>query len=344
MELSAEAFEAALVTDAPPPAVAEEPPPSPPVVDDEADVNDAKPATQAEQAARARDDKGKFVKTDEKPVEKKPRNDPQARIDQAIARQREAERRAEDAERRARDLEARQAPAKPADAPKGDEFPDFDEYVAQHKLEEDPRAFAKWLNARDDWRDERRERKQRATQDAERFDRTFSTKAATFSERYQKAVDGDAALPSRINDRLFQVRPYSLLSDADKAQIRAIADPRERDRVAFECFLADHWIDSEHAVALLEHLSDPKNFQRLATLPPNQVIRELATLEAGFSAAERKDVRGPALETKPASKANPPIKPLGATPRVPEDEGSDDEPIEKHIARENNRDRKAGRL
>lgn len=314
---------------------------------------DADAAEPVEPPAKPRDEHGQFAKAGEKPVEepaKKPRNDPQARIDQAIARQRDAERRADDAERRARDVEARatrepaKEPVKAAIKPKTDEFPSFAAWVEQHpdaNESDDPlRDYNKAHYAHMREQERQQEADQKVT---EQNEQTFKVKAAAFSERLDKAIEADKEVLSRINPRLMQVRPYGQLTKADKDLIRAIADPVERDRVAFECFLAEQWIDSDHAVPILEYLSDPKEFQRLATLPPNAVIRELAKREAGFTAASPKD-SGPVVESKPASKAQPPIKPLGGAPRVPDDEGSEEEPVESFIRRENSKDRKAGRL
>src|SRR5205823_14916121 len=88
-----------------------------PIVDDAAAILEA-PVV----ATPARDAAGKFAAAapaqdaaaadadavaEAKPeVAKKPRHDPQARIDQAIARQREADRRAEEAARRAPEIQA----------------------------------------------------------------------------------------------------------------------------------------------------------------------------------------------------------------------------------------------
>lgn len=309
--------------------------------DEEADVNDAP----------ARDAAGKFTKAEEadKPVEakvaeKKPRNDPQARIDQAIARQRDAERRAEEATRRADDAVARAAAPKPEAKPvavaKPDKFPTYAGFLETHP----DASLEDYMDARDDDRDQRREAKAREQQETTHLEQTFATRATKFSDEYQKATEADPELPKRIDTQLLSVRPYSNLTAADKALIRQIPNPQERDAVAFRCFLADQWIESEHAVALLEHLSDPTVYQRLATLPPNQVIRELAKYEAGLTAAPRKDDSGSVVEAKPASKARPPFKPLGTTSHVAADDESDEEPIEKHIHRYNAADRKAGRL
>jgi hypothetical protein len=87
---------------------------------DAAVTTEAEVETPAEQAAASRDDKGRFaatkpeatddavVETSAKPVAK-PRNDPQARIDQVIAKREGSRSRAEDAERKSAELEARLA-------------------------------------------------------------------------------------------------------------------------------------------------------------------------------------------------------------------------------------------
>jgi hypothetical protein len=210
----------------------------------------------------------------------KPRNDPQARIDQVIAKQKDAERRLADAERRAEDAERRAAATKepvtePAKAAAtSDDFPSLTRWLEQHPESansDDPlrdynRAFYTHM------RNEERKQEADAKQSAH-VEQTFATKVHTFSTKYADAITADPDRESRIDKGLLQVRPYSLMTAADKAIIRNLPNPAERDRVAFQCFLADQWIDSEHPVELLEHLSDPKEFQRLASLPPNAVVR-----------------------------------------------------------------------
>jgi len=320
-----------------------------PVVDDAAAILETPVA-----AAPVRDASGKFAAAapvadaaaadaeapvEDKPAGKKPRHDPQARIDQAIARQREAERRADDAERKAREIEARtQTPRDQPAPPAPEKFPDYAAYLAQHP----DASLEAWLDARDDWRDTKRETATRQQAEAARLEQTFTQRATSFSDQFAKAREADPAIESRINRDLLTVRPFSTLTAQDQAAIRAIPNPAERDRVAFLCFLADQWIDSDHAVALVEHLSDPREFQRLATLPPTQVVRELAKVEARLGAAAPLE-RG-AAPRPTASQARPPITPLGTTPHAAADDGSDDEPVEAFIRRENTKDRKAGRL
>jgi hypothetical protein len=306
----------------------------------------------SEAAKAARGANGRFaapdVETTAKP-DKKARHDPHARVEQAVAKQREAERRAEQAEQRASALEQERqrlhapppprADAAPAATPSTEKFPRFDQWSATH-----PEAtHDDYLDARDEWRDARTETVQRARQDTAQRTHAFETRAQTFGQRYAEAVQADATLSQRINPQLLTAKPLSTLTTEDKAIISAIPDPTQRNQFAFLCFLADQWIDSDHAVALLEYVSDPREFQRLATLPPDQVIRQLARVEAGFAAAPSD--RGPVAKPPAASQAHPPIKPLGSAPRSPDaDDGSDDEPFEKFLTRENAKDRKAGRL
>src|SRR5207253_2670086 len=83
-----------------------------------------------------------------------------------------------------------------------------------------------------------------------RIEQTITQRATSFSYQFAKAREADPAIESRINRDLLTVRPFSTLTAQDQAAIRAIPNPAERDRVAFLCFLADQWIDSDHAVAL----------------------------------------------------------------------------------------------
>lgn len=311
-------------------------------------------ATLDDTAQTVRDDKGRFAPT--KPAEAKadeaetveakvakPRNDPQARIDQAIARQRETER--ENARLKA-DLDAARRnatvsqPAAPAAPVTPERFPRFDEWSTAHP----DKGHDDYLDARDEWRDTRRETQARAQQEHAQREQAFATRAAGFSDRYAAAREADPDIANRIDQKLLTAKPFSTLTPEDRALISKIPDARQREEFAFLCFLADQWIDSDHAVALLEHVSDPKEFQRLATLPPNQVIRELARFEAGLAAASDKESRGSVAKPS-ASQAHPPFKPLGSAPRTPEaDDGAEDEPIESFIRRENVKDRKSGRL
>lgn len=302
-----------------------EAPEVPAAADASAEVPEEKPAAAAKPA----------------PAEKKPRHDAQARIDELTRLRREAERRAEEAERRAsereRELADLRKPAakEPAKEPaKAERFPTYEAF-----LKTNPDASLEdYMDARDDWRDQRAAAATKQTAEAERLDQSFQTRVGGFRQKFADAIKTDESVRERIDPALFGVKPYSSLTAADHAIIKNISDERERNLVAFRCFLADQWIDSEHPIALLEHLSDPDNFQRLAALPPNQVIRELAKLESGFSAASA-PARGPAEKPKAVSQAPAPIKPLKSTPHQsedaePGDDASDDEWARWEIARQ----------
>src|SRR5207253_58351 len=164
---------------------------------------------------------------EDKPAGKKPRHDPQARIDQAIARQREAERRADDAERKAREIEARTPPRQDPAPAAPEKFPDYAAYLAQHP----DASLEAWLDARDEWRDTKRETATRQQAEAARLEQTFTARATTFSAQFAKARDADPAIESRINRDLLTVRPFSTLTAQAQAAIRAIPNPAAHDRV-----------------------------------------------------------------------------------------------------------------
>lgn len=105
--------------------------------------------------------------------------------------------------------------------------------------------------------------------------------------------------------------------------------------------MRDILMDSPVGPDLLLYLSEHQDdAQRLSTLHPIQVIREMGKLEARLETA----VSGPVPTTPPVSQAKPPIKPLGSSPpNADADAYSDDETVEAHFARENARERKAGR-
>ena len=107
----------------------------------------------------------------------------------------------------------------------------------------------------------------------------------------------------------------------------------------FGNFLVEQVFQSEHPKDLLLHLSNLEEVQRLATLPPAQVIRELAKFEAHLDAAP---AHGPAPIA--VSHAKRPIQPLGTSHVTASgDPPGDDESFEKHAAYYNALDRKQRR-
>jgi hypothetical protein len=266
---------------------------------------------------------------------RRPRNDPQARIDQIVKEREDARR---EAAKYKAELDAARAPREAPKPVAADAAPDATDAAKYPGGEYDP----KYLDDRSRFVAVEAIRAEQAAAHVQaedtRKEREFDTKAQSFVKRASEA----SAIES-IDRRLLSGKPLSLLTSKDRAGIAKLP-PQEQSDLGFICFLADQWNRSEHDVALVKYLSDPAVFQRLATLPPDQVIWELARVEAGLAAAPHKDVRGSAPKPS-ASQANPPIKPLGATSHaVADDDGSEDESLDKFISRENAKDRKSGRL
>ena len=89
---------------------------------------------------------------------------------------------------------------------------------------------------------------------------------------------------------------------------------------------------------MLLHLSNPDEIQRLATLPPLHVMRELARIDVGHGAAPA----APAPKAPILSKAKPPIQPLGSS-SVATDEPPDPANFEAHVRYWYAQDRKGRR-
>jgi len=295
----------------------------------------------AEKDDVSRDAKGRFASKPEEPAATPAKKAPkplQDRIDRAVAAQRDAERRADALQRELETLRRPpDRPVHPSPPPQPERFPRFDAWSASHPTS----THDDYLDARDEWRDSQRETRDKARAEDSSRDSSFDARVARFATHYGDVRTKDPDVESRIDQSLLTAKPWSTLTAADRAMIQRIPDVQTRNDFAFKCFLADQWIDSEHAVAILEHLSDPDTYRRLVTLPPNQVIREMARIEARESAAS--STNGSATRV-PASQARPPIKPVGSAPKQPDaEEGADDEAIETFIRRENVKARKEGR-
>lgn len=275
------------------------------------------------------------VSTDEadpaKPIKAKPRDDVQARIDAAVRAQRDAERRADEALSRARELEAkihgRQDPPRQPEYD-GIEASDPEPQLDAFANDADPyRAFvaaqARW-NARAENRkiDRMRSEQQRA----DTMQRTERERAQTFQSRIREQIGQEpkaflAALPQAVLD----LRPsHALRPDEQLTGANAIAD---------------EFLDSEIGPKLMQHFADhPNDLQRIATLHPIQAIRELAILGHTLRPDAAKDTAS-ASAAPVISKAKPPLKTVGSSPVVRDDEPPDDDAdLDKHIAWHNQRD------
>lgn len=288
-------------------------------------------------APRGRDQQGRFrgvavdpiAPEEADPVEaaapepkKKPREDPNARISQAVARQREAERRAEAAERRAMELEARTAHPQ-ADAP--NPVPDRERYLALPNApkEEDYERYSDYTADLSIFiADQRYAEKEQARQ---------QTAAQRQAEQAREAVN--TAFMSRIEAATTDNPTFLESISQDVLQIPTFDSLQPGESVTAWHVIGEEIRRSEHVVGLMQFFTQhPDQLQRLATLPPRDLTRQMAILESRIGAAPTGSARTP----RASSTAKPPIRPERGAPLV-SDEGSDDESIEAYIARENRR-------
>jgi hypothetical protein len=109
--------------------------------------------------------------------------------------------------------------------------------------------------------------------------------------------------------------------------------------------LGDLLIDSPYTAELLEHFSEHfDDFQRISTLHPILVGRELGKLEHRIESRTAAASSGPASKPIPVSAAKPPVKPVGSSPVVSDDAEDESElSVEEFFRRGNARDRQRAR-
>lgn len=257
---------------------------------------------------------------------KKDRRSLQARIDAQTAKQREAERERDEARSRAerveRELQALRSPQQPPPtAPAGK--PSAEDIGTKYQ------SYDEYVEALTDWKLEARDQ-QRAQQERQRESvQRHAQHAVTFADRIAKAEATDPEFWSRMSPDVVNLRPSGSL------------EPGERPTAMTA--IADVIFTSEFTTELMTHFSaNSREFQRLSTLPPSQLYRELGKLEASFSRPSAAP-SGPA-PVMPVSQAAPPIKPVGSTASAPErDPLSDDLDVDEHIRVMNARERKSAR-
>lgn len=268
----------------------------------------------------------------EVPLEKpkgRPRNDPQARIDEITAKHREAERRAETAER---ELAALRAPKQseapkpvvaasedpepnPADYPAGEYDPNYFKACGAHAARQEFKKqsdIAAKAHARD------------------REITAVETRMASFGKRLSAGVKDVPAFLETIAPEITGLQT----SDA-----QALLEPTKPITAANA--IADCISNSQNPAALMQYLHDHTDiFQRLLTLHSIEAIWEMGKLEARQEAAHS----GPA-KTPIVSQAKPPMKPVGGAPVVNDDAPGDDASDEEHVAYMNRKElaRRRGR-
>lgn len=170
--------------------------------------------------------------------------------------------------------------------------------------------------------------------------------ASRFVEKIAEAEAVDPAFWSKISPDVANLRPSSAI---DPRELQAASEAARQGHPGAREFLAktavaDMVFDSDVSTELMAHLSaNPSEFQRLSTLPPNVLFREMGRLEARFNRPAAASA-GPARVTPPVSQAAPPIKPVGSTASAPErDPLADDLDVDEHIRVMNARERKSAR-
>jgi len=249
----------------------------------------------------------------------KPREDPNARISQAIARQREAERRAEAAERRAAELEAARSQPQ-VEQPKP--VPDRERYMAMPNApkEEDYERYSDYTADLSIFiADQRYAEKEQARQQTAAQRGAEQARQAVNESFISRIEAAEPAFLESVSQEVLNIPTFDSLQPGEPVTAwHAIGEEIRR---------------SEHVVGLMRFFTQhPDELQRLATLPPRELTRSMALLESRIGAAPS----GPAQLPRVSSQAKPPIRPERGAP-LKSDEGSDDESIEAYIARENRR-------
>jgi len=239
-----------------------------------------------------------------------------AAVQSAIAKQREAERRADVAEAR---LEAFTQPAAAAATPQTEPTPDW------ARLKASPGApQADQFENYDDYT------AALATFVTDARQHQYETRRQQYYEE-QNRQEAQAAHATQWQERLAQAR-------TDNPDLDATLDPDVPMSLPMQ-YLA---MESPVGVELLQYLSaHPDDSQRLSTLHPAEVYREMGKIEERLSAASPTS-SGPA---RVISHAKPPIQPLGTSPHTPDaNEINEDLSFEEHFKRMNAADRKRGLL
>lgn len=260
---------------------------------------------------------------DAKPPERLRKKSSTVAVQSAIAKQREAEHRAQIAEAKLAELSQAPAPQAPAttngtpatgvqadwarykampSAPKVADFEDYEDYSI---------ALTTFVT------------------DVRQHERSLVAEHNNQQRALQEAQDARSQL---WETRLSEAR-------AKDPNFDATLDPKTPMSLPMQ-HLA---MESPVGTALLQYLSShQEDSQRLSTLHPVDVYREMGKLEERLSAVSSSG-SGPVRVD--VSHAKPPIKPLGTSPHTPDaNEVTDDMPFEEYFRRMNATDRKRGLL
>lgn len=268
-----------------------------------------------------RDAQGRFAK-------KNPRNNPQARISQAVAKQRDAERRAEELAAELERLRAAHRPAAPVAEPAKPEpvgKPKREDFLAQIGTTYPTYEAAQdaYDDARDAWRDsrqppvetviEQRLAVREAQREAARVLTAHQQRMAAAESQYPDYKETVAQAEQLLTDLKITLPPA--------LQFAMFDSPKSADVV--------YWL-ATHPTDLLQLA------RQSAALPVSAAALLRRDLESRVGAGAGPGAAPPAV----VSTAKPPIKPVGASHIAPQDEGSESESFDAYFARENARERK----
>jgi hypothetical protein len=286
--------------------------------------------------------------TEQPEPQKKDRRSLQAKIDAQTAKQRQAERERDEYRTRLEALERaqpkREEPAKaepqytrakPTEAEIGSKYADYPAYIEDLT----------------DWKLEQRDAQQAAQQEQRAIHerrRAIETQHESQTKQFRSRVDttikDNPQWWATIDPEVKRLAPSAEYDPRNLQEAHAAlrsSDPRDREEAtAFlgRTAIADVLLSSEYALEVMATLT-AKDIQRLSTLPPNQLFREMGRLEGSVTRPAAAP-SGPA-PVKAISHAPAPIKPVGTAAstgeRNPLEEDLD---IDEHIRVMNARDKK----
>lgn len=159
-----------------------------------------------------------------------------------------------------------------------------------------------FLDARDDWRDQRAEVVSRQRTAQQEHDTQLRTQAQSFAERLTKAKAEDPEFVTSLRPELASAKPLSGL--------------KQGERATFANVVAEIAFHSEAPAALLKHLSlHPEDAETITTLPQHQWLTAVARLDGRLVGAPAPSESHPSPSSAaraPATAAAP--SPISAAP------------------------------
>lgn len=273
-----------------------------------------------------------------KPEEKKsrkgdPRSDPEARKAEIASEIRELtneQKRLRQENERLRQERPKEPEAKPPqksvkaddDEPVFNEGDDFGEHVKKLASWEAKKLFKQAEATR-----EKKAAQEEAVREVRELHSAYTKRMDAYAEKNPDFYD-------HLDAELMSLKPAKTLP------------PSERQE---ENYVFEELVSSEHAPELLLHFSEnPNEFQRLATLHPRQMLREIAKLEVSLSSPPAAATAGNSAPRAPeVSQAKPPVRPVAGSPHTADDDDDPEAlvklPLHRYVEVMNRKDRRAQR-